>query len=152
MKSHHLVIATIALATLSVNSAIAADTLKTGEDMQREAQQHVADVDTAGLQTMLRQRPDLVLVDVRTPGEVKAMGGTIDAPNNIVIPRGWLEFRIGRYAQDPDTPIVVYCGANYRSPLAARTLQEMGYRNVKNYADGYIGWRQQGLPVRPTNR
>jgi len=43
---------------------------------------------------------------------------------------------------------VVYCGANIRSPLAALTLQQMGYRNVANYADGYIGWREAGLPIK----
>lgn len=148
MKLHQLLIASIALAILPVNTVIAADPLKTGDDMLREAQRHTSDVDTAGLQAMLQQHPDLVLVDVRTPGEVRAMGGTIAAPNNVVIPRGWLEFRIGQFAPDPDTPIVVYCGANFRSPLAAWTLQQMGYRNVKNYADGYIGWKKQGLPIK----
>lgn len=152
MKLHQLLIAGIALAILLTSTIIAADALKTGDDMLREARQHVTDVDTAKLQTILRQLPDLVLVDVRTPGEVRTMGGTIAAPNNVVIPRGWLEFRIGQFAPEPDTPIVVYCGANYRSPLAAWTLQQMGYRNVRNYADGYIDWKRKGLPVRPPNQ
>ncbi len=41
----------------------------------------------------------------------------------------------------------MYCGINQRSPLAAATLQEMGYTNVRNYADGFFVWRDQGLPV-----
>jgi rhodanese-related sulfurtransferase len=76
------------------------------------------------------------------------MGGTIDAPQNSVIPRGWLEFRASKVAQTKDTPIVVYCGAGFRSPLAAKTLQDMGYTNVKNYSAGFIGWRKEGLPVK----
>ena len=76
------------------------------------------------------------------------MGGTIDAPGNVIIPRGWLEFRIQQHALDAETPIVVYCGANIRSPLAALTLQQMGYQKVFNYADGYIGWRKAKLPTK----
>jgi glyoxylase-like metal-dependent hydrolase (beta-lactamase superfamily II) len=48
---------------------------------------------------------------------------------------------------DKDTPIVVYCGINQRSPLAADTLTQMGYSNVKNYSDGFFAWRDAGLPV-----
>ncbi|OQX30788.1 MAG: hypothetical protein B0D96_12200 [Candidatus Sedimenticola endophacoides] len=93
---------------------------------------------------MLREAPDLVLVDIRTKLEIQQMGGTIDAPQNVVIPRGWLEFNIQSRAEARDTPIVVYCGAGYRSPLAADTLQQMGYTNVWNYAQGYVGWRNAG--------
>ena len=88
-----------------------------------------------------------VLLDVRTPAEVAARGGTIKANNNLVIPRGWLEFRIADQAPEMKTPIVVYCGTNQRSPLAAATLQEMGYTDVRNYAEGFFVWRDQGLPV-----
>ncbi|MEM7377730.1 MAG: MBL fold metallo-hydrolase, partial [Pseudomonadota bacterium] len=43
--------------------------------------------------------------------------------------------------------IVVYCGQNLRSPLAAAQLRELGYTNVSNYADGFFRWRDAGLPV-----
>ena len=75
------------------------------------------------------------------------MGGAIKAQQNVNIPRGWLEYRITRIALNKDTPIVVYCGAGIRTPLAAATLQNMGYTNVKDYSAGFIGWRKAGLPV-----
>jgi rhodanese-related sulfurtransferase len=59
-----------------------------------------------------------------------------------------LEFRVSKVAQNKDTPIVVYCGAGFRSPLAAKTLQDMGYTNVKNYSAGFVGWRKDGLPIK----
>jgi len=136
------------LLALLVAPALADEALKTGSDLLREAEAQITNIDTPTLQQRLKEEPSLVLVDVRTPDEVRRMGGTIDAPGNVVIPRGWLEFRIQQYALDAETPIVVYCGANIRSPLAALTLQEMGYRNVVNYADGFIGWRKAGLPVK----
>jgi len=81
---------------------------------------------------------------VRNAGE----GTTKPHPSkNVNIPRGWLEFRVTNHARSKDTPIVVYCGGNIRSPLAAHTLQQMGYTHVKNYADGFISWRRRGLPV-----
>jgi len=90
----------------------------------------------------------MVLVDVRTPAEIKKLGGSIKASQNVSIPRGWLEYRITRVALSKDTPIVVYCGGGVRTPLAADTLQKMGYTNVKDYSSGFMGWKKAGLPVK----
>ena len=89
----------------------------------------------------------MVLVDVRLPTEIKSMGGHIQASQNVNITRGWLEYHITRVALSKDTPIVVYCGVGIRTPLAADTLQKMGFTNVRNYSDGYIGWKKAGLPI-----
>lgn len=120
----------------------------TGSEMTQALHDQIQDVHTSELQQMLTTNPDLVLVDIRMPNEVESMGGTIDAPNNLNIPRGWLEFRLPKQVEDPGQPIVVYCGGNIRSGLAAVTLQEMGYRHVYNYADGFLGWKKQGLPIK----
>lgn len=121
--------------------------IKDGEQLTREIAAQVHDISTPELKHELAHNPDLVLIDIRMPGEVAGMGGAIKAPQNVNIPRGWLEFRVTAHARSKDTPIVVYCGANIRSPLAAYTLQQMGYTHVRNYADGFLGWRKQGLPV-----
>jgi glyoxylase-like metal-dependent hydrolase (beta-lactamase superfamily II)/rhodanese-related sulfurtransferase len=84
---------------------------------------------------------------VRTPAELALLGGRIEAPQFFNITRGWLEFQIESYVPDKKTPIVTYCGVSQRSPLAADTLMKLGYRNVKNYADGFFKWRAAGLPV-----
>ena len=136
------------LLLLALVQSLAAEPLKSGRDLVQAAQKQIHSIDTGQLQQLLKDHPALVLVDVRTHDEVRMMGGTIDAPGNVVIPRGWLEFRIQQHALDAETPIVVYCGANIRSPLAALTLQQMGYQKVFNYADGYIGWRNSGLPTK----
>lgn len=120
--------------------------IKDGAQMTREIAAEVRNISTDELRREIATSPELVLIDIRTPGEVAGMGGAISAPQNVNIPRGWLEFRVTQVARDKNTPIVVYCGGNIRSPLAAHTLQQMGYTNVRNYADGYIGWKQRGLP------
>lgn len=121
--------------------------VKSGEQMAREASARVTSIRTDELKNRLMSDSELVLVDIRTPGEIRGMGGAIASPQNVNIPRGWLEYRIGQHTLGKDTPIVVYCGADFRSPLAADTLQRMGYTNVSSYADGYLGWRKAGLPT-----
>ncbi len=58
-----------------------------------------------------------------------------------------MEFRIGEILRSYDQPVVLYCGINQRSPVAAKTLMDMGYSNVSNYADGFFAWRDANLPV-----
>ncbi len=121
--------------------------IKSGKQMVKEIAASVKNISTTELKKEIDSNPDLVLVDIRTFGEIKSMSGAIDATQNVNIVRGWLEFRIGKYAQNKDTPIVVYCGGNIRSPLAADTLTKMGYTDVRNYSDGFLGWKKDKLPV-----
>jgi len=112
----------------------------------------VINIDTEELQAKINTESDIVLIDVRTASEIDTLGGTIDAGSkNINLNRGWLEFRIFEEVPDKSTPIVVYCGINQRSPLAAVTLQSMGYKNVVNYADGFFAWRDAGLPTKQSD-
>ena len=122
-----------------------------GLDYLAEVNQRIVNIDTAELEMLIDQQPDLVIIDVRHESEVNARGGMIDARREIIVPRGWLEFRMPNEVADKSTPIVVYCGINQRSPLAAETLQKMGYSNVKNYADGFFAWRDQGKPIKFTD-
>jgi rhodanese-related sulfurtransferase len=126
--------------------------IKDGNRLTQEVAGKVKDISTPDLQRAIEKIPDLVLIDIRMPSEIESMGGAIKAPQNVNIPRGWLEFRATNYARSKDTPIVVYCGGNIRSILAAHTLQQMGYTNVKNYADGFIGWNQKRLPVKQPDK
>ena len=121
--------------------------IRNADDTLARVNAQINNINTFELEEQLRSRPDTVLIDVRSPREILLFGGMIDAPRSYNIARGWLEFRVPERWPDADTPIVVYCGINQRSPLAAATLHEMGYSDVKNYADGFFVWRDQGLPV-----
>ncbi len=136
----------IIASTLSVAQANVPG-ITTGAQLQAAAEKRTKVISTEELKKELDENLELVLVDVRLPTEIKNMGGAIKADQNRNIPRGWLEYRITSAALSKDTPIVVYCGAGIRTPLAADTLQKMGYTNVRNYSDGFIGWRNAGLPV-----
>ncbi len=143
-----LALSSLLLASLTTSTLYAkVPGITTGEQLQAAAEKRTQIINTADLKKALDEDLDMVLIDVRLPSEIKAMGGAIKAPQNRNIPRGWLEYRVTSAALSKDTPIVVYCGAGIRTPLAADTLQKMGYTNVKNYSAGFLGWRDAGLPV-----
>jgi len=118
-----------------------------GEALRKSAIASITNIDTAELQELLKKNPNTYLIDVRTAREAYLLGGTIRATRNTIIPRGWLELRIADVVPDKNAPIIVYCGTNRRSPLAAKTLMAMGYKDVKNYTDGALHWKKQGLAM-----
>ena len=123
-----------------------------GEQAIVEANKTITNIDTATLQKLLKDNPKIEIVDVREANEIEFIGAYIDADESVNITRSWLEFDIGAHIKSKDKPIVVYCGTNQRSPLAAKTLMEMGYTNVKNYADGFQKWHELKLPVKEVNK
>ena len=118
-----------------------------GNKMLESVNKQIININTDELKEILDKDPNVVLIDVRSPFEIKRLG-TINRGQNVNIVRGWLEFQIADHAQSKDTPIITYCGRNLRSPLAAKTLERMGYTNVKNYEDGYFAWKEELNPVK----
>lgn len=70
----------------------------------------------------LRDRADIVLLDVRTPDEYAAghIPGSMNHP---------LE-RLQTYDGDPDETIYAYCRSGARSERAALLLRQLGYEAV----------------------
>jgi len=118
-----------------------------GQSLLDDVNQRIHNISTSELQDMLDENDQLYVIDVRTAEEIVLRGGTIKSPNAFNIPRSWVEFRVEDRIPDKNAPIVVYCGVNLRSPLAAETLMKMGYKNVSNYEDGFFAWKQNGLPI-----
>src|SRR6186997_3364031 len=98
-------------------------------------------VDPQGLSSELANDKRPVVIDVREPDEHAQ--GVI--PGAIHIPRGFLELRIEKAVMDRETPVVLYCASGTRSVLAARSLVELGYTNVRSLAGGFGGWKKAGL-------
>lgn len=95
--------------------------------------------------------PDLQVVDIRDVRELQAEG---TVPGSYHAPRCMLEFWV-----DPESPyhkkifadegreFVLFCGAGWRSALAAKTLQDMGMTNVAHIDGGYTEWVKRGGPT-----
>jgi len=61
--------------------------------------------------------------------------------------RGILERDIETVIPDKRAGIILYCGGGFRSALAADSLQQMGYANVRSMDRGIRAWREAGYPL-----
>lgn len=97
------------------------------------------------LNLALGDNPDLVVIDVRTAGEVDEKG-YIEAANWIHIP---LEEFMAQSTQWPaaDATIAIYCGSGHRSTMALTILGANGYTNVSSLKGGFSGWVGAGYPT-----
>jgi rhodanese-related sulfurtransferase len=89
-----------------------------------------------------------ILIDVREESEWAA--GHLPGAHHMA--RGILERDIEQAIPDPEAPIVIYCGGDHRSALAADSLQKLGYGNVTSLEGGWPAWTQRGLPVATPQR
>ncbi len=90
------------------------------------------------------------IVDIRDVRELR--NGTVVGSYHA--PRCMLEFWV-----DPESPyhkkiwaddskeFILFCGAGWRSALAAKTLQDMGMTNVAHIDGGYEAWVNAGAPT-----
>ena len=85
------------------------------------------------------------LVDIREPDQIGH--GEIFHMDQIKITRGYLEFKIENKIPDKNANIVVYCCTGKRGILAAKTLKDMGYKNVVSLQGGIRHWVESGLPL-----
>lgn len=92
-------------------------------------------------ETLESRLGEMVVLDVRESDEFEQ--GAI--PGAIFAPRGLLESSVAGHVPDPETEVVLYCAGGGRSALAARTLEDMGYRNVWSLEGGFGRWKQEGL-------
>ena len=101
-----------------------------------------------------QQAGDAILIDIRDIRELQREGrieGAFHAP------RGMLEFWA-----DPNSPyhkeifaskgeLVLFCASSWRSALAAKTLQDMGFRNIRDMEGGFTAWKIASLPTTKDN-
>ena len=114
----------------------------TYRDILSETKKQIREVTVDELKALLDQHAPITLIDVREADEHQA--GTL--PGARFIPRGFLEMRI-EDAATRDQPIILYCAGGGRSALAARSLQELGYGDVRSLAGGYNRWHDRGFPT-----
>ena len=116
-----------------------------------EARLAVPEVTASETYEQLQQGKVAILLDVREQTEWE--GGHV--PGAVHIPRGLLEWMSDPTYANHDQrmtaciqqPVVVMCASGGRSLLAARTLREMGYRDVASLDGGFAEWIKAGLPV-----
>lgn len=91
------------------------------------------------------------LIDIRDAIELQKTGKIENSSN---IPRGLLEFWIHPDSEffrneklDVNKELVLFCAAGGRSALAAKTLQDMGFKNVSHIDGGFGLMKNRGFKV-----
>lgn len=98
----------------------------------------------AELDALLRERPDLRLLDVRTPGEYESVHirGAYNVPLDT----------LGEHAEEiratVNEPIVLVCQSGARARRAEMALASAGMPNLHVLDGGVNGWVAAGQPVR----
>jgi rhodanese-related sulfurtransferase len=96
--------------------------------------------------SQLIENGQALVVDVRDTAEIQNSGKVAGA---VHVPRGMLEFRADPEspyhdpAFDRGKPVILYCASGGRSALGAKTLQDLGYADVRNLG-AFKDWVEAG--------
>jgi len=110
----------------------------------KEAKAAIKEVSISDVKKMIDAKEQIILLDVRDKNEIIDEGIIPGATN---LSRGMLEFKAAMMIPDKNARIIVYCGLDLRSPLATKTLNDLGYKNAVNMVGGLKAWKEAGYPL-----
>ena len=93
--------------------------------------------------TLLEQQQEVVILDIRTPGEYKA-GHLKDAQH---IDFYGADFSAQLQTLDPAKTYLVYCAVGGRSRDAVQLMGRIGFERVFDASEGFTALRNAGIPV-----
>ena len=125
--------------------------IKTAQTLVSDAMQEVKTISVDDAYKLLEEN-NCNLIDIRDKTELDQTG-TIE--NSINISRGLLEFQLDPNAAliqngiiDFNKEIVLFCAAGGRSALAAKTLNEMGYKKVCHIQGGFAALKNSKFKIK----
>ena len=95
----------------------------------------------AQAQSLIDQRKDLLIIDVRTPQELRE--GKL---NNSVLVPFWSVMK-GQHQIPKNRPLLVVCAVGGRSYGAMQILARQGYAEIYNLKGGISAWKKANLPL-----
>jgi rhodanese-related sulfurtransferase len=116
---------------------------KTPEQVVREAKAAINEVSIDEVKKMIDTGAEITLLDVRDREEFE----TGHIPGAINISRGTLDFKVHLIIPDKNKKVIVYCGLDLRSPLATKSLHDLGYKKAVNMIGGLKAWKEAGYPI-----
>ena len=124
--------------------------IKSSQTLVEEALKNIKTLKPGEVKDLVEKK-EITLIDVRDIRELWKEG-TIE--NSKHIPRGMLEFWLdpqSSYYQEKKIGemknIILFCALGFRSALATKALQEMGFDNVANAEGGFDSLKEAGLPI-----
>ena len=124
--------------------------IKSSQDLVSEAEKLIETVDPSRVKLMI-DNDECTLIDVRDIRELWKEGTVINSKH---IPRGMLEFwldpKSSYYKEnkfDSNKKLILFCALGMRSALAAKSLVDMGFKNVAHVKGGIEALKQNGLKI-----
>lgn len=93
-------------------------------------------------QTLLKDNPDVQVLDVRTKGEFKR--GHIEGA--IRVNYFSTKFKKQLRALDKTQPYLVHCKSGHRSERAVKIMLKEGFTNITHLDGGYDAWKALSQP------
>ena len=125
-------------------------TIKSAQILVQEAYSQIKTITTDEAFNLFKENK-CNLIDIRDIRELDKEGRV---ENSIHIPRGMLEFWIDPNSQyfkegklDLDKEMVLFCAAGARSALAAKSLQDMGFKKVSHIEGGFNSIKKSDFKV-----
>ena len=141
-----MIVGTLSACSQADTSAAASDSQKQ-EQVQKAAQKtaemKITHVNANEALETMRARPELVVLDVRTPREFAA--GHIDGAINIDFKNANFATEIAKLdgAQD----YIIHCRSGGRSTASLTAFKNEGFSHIIHMDGGMIGWNKSGLPT-----
>mgnify|MGYP003500886935 FL=1 len=88
------------------------------------------------LQSMIDQKKDFQLIDVREPFEYE-----VSNLNGLNIPLNGVLLEADKVAKD--IPVIIQCRSGKRSAQAVMLLEQQGYTNLSNLQGGILAWKEE---------
>lgn len=120
-----------------------------------QALKSVGEIFPWDLAVEIQQDSNLILLDIRESYEFDKM----HIKNSLHVPRGLLEGAccwnyndtVPILAQDRMQNIVLICRSGNRSILAVKTMQQLGFKNVRSLKLGIKGWNDNDMTMLDKN-
>tara|TARA_B100000965_G_C19481002_1_gene708514 strand:+ start:163 stop:549 length:387 start_codon:yes stop_codon:yes gene_type:complete len=124
--------------------------IKSSKTLLNEALSQIKTIEPSEAKILI-EKDNCNLIDIR---EINELEDTGRVENSCHFPRSTLEFLIDPNSQyflnqeiDINKEIVLFCAGGVRSALAAKTLQEMGFKNVSHIKGGFSLMMAEGFKI-----
>lgn len=111
------------------NSSSASSAAQTNQQTETTASASYNNLTVDEVVTLWKSNPDIVLIDVRTPDEIKETG-SIEGATNIDFKAS--DFKENVSALDKSKEYIIFCRSGNRSGQASQIMADLGFTNINN--------------------
>ncbi len=126
---------------------------KTFNDFVEESREQLEIIDSKALDTLIKEKEDLVILDVNDKEEVEKRGrvkgavnislGTLYYKADEGVPEDFKDHRI----QDRNKKVVVTCSLGLCAAIGGKLLKDMGFKDVALLEGGVTKWKEDGYKL-----